>query len=125
MHNIHKRPADAEFIGYVFGLLNDFFKENEDLLLGVYKYFLDGYRADPAVLRAAEEKAVRDGILPGGSMDVREEIREEGRQEERREVILNMIQKKFDISVISEVTGLPKAEIIKFKNGELKNGQAE
>ena len=62
-------------------------------------------------------------------MDVREEIREGARQEERqardREIILNMLKEKFDISAISKVTGLPRAEIIKFKNGELKNGQAE
>ena len=123
LHSIHERPADAEFIGYVFGEFNDFFRENEDLLLGAYKYLLDGYRADPAVLRAAEEKAVRDGILPGGSvMDVREEIREEalqeGLQKGRRAVILNMLKEKFDISAISKVTGRPEEEIHKLKNGK-------
>ena len=62
-------------------------------------------------------------------MNVREEIavrnrqegRQEGRQEERRAVILNMLQKNLEIPFISEVTGLPEAEIIKFKNGEIKS----
>ena len=50
---------------------------------------------------------------------------EKGRHEERQEVILNMLQAKTDVSFISKVTGLPKAEIIKFKNGKFKNGKAE
>ena len=50
---------------------------------------------------------------------------EKGRHEERQEVILNMLQKELDAGLISEVTGLPKAEIIKFKNGKFKNGKAE
>ena len=44
--------------------------------------------------------------------------RQEGRQEERRAVILNMLQEKLDASLIAKVTGLPEAEIIKFKNGK-------
>ena len=55
----------------------------------------------------------------------RQEGRQEGRHEERQEVILNMLQKELDAGLISEVTGLPKAEIIKFKNGKFKNGKAE
>ncbi len=47
--------------------------------------------------------------------------RQEGRQEERRAVILNMLQKNLEIPFISEVTGLPEAEIVKFKNGEIKS----
>ena len=63
----------------------------------------------------------------------RHEGRHEGRQEERQAVILNMLRKNLEIPLISEVTGLPEAEIIKFKNGGIKsappagdqNGQAE
>ncbi len=53
--------------------------------------------------------------------------RQEGRQEERRAVILSMLQKNLDISLISEVTGQPKAKILKLKNGKagIKNGKAE
>ena len=45
------------------------------------------------------------------------EGRQEGRQEERQQVVLNMLKKKLNISVISEVTGLSKTEIKKLKNG--------
>ena len=54
-----------------------------------------------------------------------ESIREEGmqkgmqkgRQERDKEVILNMLKEKADISFISKVTGLPAKEIKKLKNG--------
>ncbi len=52
--------------------------------------------------------------------DVREIIKErgrwEGRQEGRQEVVLNMLKKKLDISIISEVTSLSEKEIKKLKN---------
>ena len=51
----------------------------------------------------------------------RKKGRQEGRQAREREVILNMLQKKFDISVISEVIGLPEAEVIRFKDNGLKS----
>ena len=41
----------------------------------------------------------------------------EGRQERNKEVILNMLKKKTDISFISEVTGLSEKAIKKLKNG--------
>ncbi len=50
----------------------------------------------------------REGIKKG---------RQEGRQEERQQVVLNMLKKKLNISVISEVTGLSEKEIKKLKNG--------
>ena len=58
-------------------------------------------------------------------MNVREEIavrsRQEGRQEGHKEVALNMLKEKLDASLIAKVTGLPEAEIVKFKNGEIKS----
>ena len=45
-----------------------------------------------------------------------QEGRLEGRQERDKEVVLNMLQKKLDISVIAEITGLSEAEIKKLKN---------
>ncbi len=65
------------------------------------------------VLYKAEQKGVKKGMQKG---------RLEGRQARDREVILNMLQKKMEISLISEVTGLPKAKIHRLKNGSLKNG---
>ncbi len=131
LRDIHEpRADDAAFVDRFFASLNDCFKSDEDLMLGASLYLEHGYGISLAVLKAAEERAVRDGILPkGGYMNVREEIavrnrqegRQEGRQEERRAVILNMLQKNLEIPFISEVTGLPEAEIIKFKNGEIKS----
>ena len=129
LNNIHSARADAAFIGRFFGLLNDFFKdrENEGLLLGSYEYLLFGYGADSAVLKAAERRAVREGILPeGGLMNIREEIRadarqegwQEGRQEGHEEVALNLLQKNLEIPFISEVTGLSEQKIHKLKNGK-------
>ena len=43
--------------------------------------------------------------------------REKGMKEGIQKVTLNMLKKNTDISLISEVTGLPKAEIKKLKNG--------
>ena len=42
---------------------------------------------------------------------------QEGWQKGQQELILKMLDKKLDLSVISEVTGLPKQEIKKLKNG--------
>ena len=57
------------------------------------------------VLYKERQKGVKKGV-------------QKGRQEERRNVILNMLKEKFDISDISKVTGLPKAKILKLKNGK-------
>ena len=57
------------------------------------------------VLYKAEQKGVKKGM-------------QKGRQEERRNVILSMLKEKFDISDISKATGLPKAKILKLKNGK-------
>ena len=63
------------------------------------------------VLYKAEQKGLKKGMQKG---------RLEGRLEERRDVILSMLKEKFDISDISKATGLPKAKILKLKNGKAK-----
>ena len=112
----------------------DILKKYPNFVLNIVDYFLEAYKMKPEVWAEAELEAVRRGLLEkGGNMTIQEEIKErgrqEGRQEERqardREVILNMLQEKLEASLIAKVTGLPEAEIVKFKNGELKNGQAE
>ena len=65
-----------------------------------------------------EREAVRRGIFTKvGFMNIREHFKEEGRQEgiqkRDREVVLNMLKKKLDVSFISEVTGLSEEEIKK------------
>ena len=46
-----------------------------------------------------------------GRQEGRREGRREGRQEERKQVVLNMLKKELNISVISEVTGLSEEAI--------------
>ena len=41
-----------------------------------------------------------------------------GRQEGRQEVVLNMLKKKMDVSLIAEITNLPEKEIKKLKNSK-------
>ena len=48
---------------------------------------------------------------------LKEEGREEGREEGHEELILKMLKKELDISLVSEVTGLSEEEIRKLKNG--------
>ena len=60
---------------------------------------------------------VIETIEEKGRWKGRQEGRKEGRQEGRKEVILNMLKKRLDISLISEVTGLPVKEIKRLKNG--------
>jgi len=57
-------------------------------------------------------EGMRQGIRKG-----RQEGLQEGRQERDKEVVLNMLKKKAEISFISEVTGLSEKEIKKLKNG--------
>ena len=60
-------------------------------------------------------------------MNIKEYIKEEGRQEglqqglqQRDKVVLNMLKKKLDTSLIAEVTGLSEEEIKKLKNRSRK-----
>ena len=65
----------------------------------------------------------------GGYRNTREYIKEEGRQEgmrkgiqqgmqkERRQVVLNMLKEKAEITFICKVTGLSEEEVKQLKNG--------
>ena len=77
-----------------------------------------------------EREALERGFLnKGGVMNIREYIKQkgvqegwqkgqqEGGQKKQQELILKMLKEKLDLSVISRVTGLPKQEIKKLKNG--------
>ncbi len=134
LRHVRDRGADVEFVLKVLGMFGgDLLKKYPNFVLNIVDYLLEGYKMKPEVWMEAEREAVRRGLLKkGGNMTIQEEIKERGRQEGRqsrdREVILNMLKEKFEISSISKVTGLPEAEIIKLKNGEVKssqNGQAE
>ena len=60
---------------------------------------------------------IQEEIKQRGVLEGRKQGMQQGREEERRQVILNMLQNKLDIALITKVTGLPEAEIIKLKNG--------
>ncbi len=62
--------------------------------------------------KEGERKGLRKGRQEGERKG-----RREGRQEGRQEVVLNMLKKKLDTSLISEVTGLSEKAIKKLKNG--------
>ena len=67
------------------------------------------------------EKGLLQGVQKG-RMEGKMEGRMEGRMERDKEVIAKMLKKNLQISVISEVTGLSRAQIKKLQNGA-KNGK--
>ena len=65
-------------------------------------------------LDSAREEGLRQGIKQGMQRGM-----QQGREEGVQAVIGNMLKKELDISLISSVTGLSKAEIVKLtKNGD-------
>ena len=58
---------------------------------------------------------IQEEIKQRGVLEGRKQGMQQGREKERCQVILSMLQKKADVAFISEVTGLPEAEIIKLK----------
>jgi len=62
-----------------------------------------------------KEKGRWEGEREGLKKGRREGLRE-GRRERDKEVILNMLKEKADITFISKVTGLSEEEIKKLKN---------
>ena len=117
-------------------------ERRKDTVLKILEYLFDNTGLDEQTWKKAEVLLIEEGLLTrGGIMDIREHIREkgrwegrqegrlegrqEGRQEGRlegqqkrnREVILNMLKEKADISFISKVMGLSEKEIKKLKNG--------
>ena len=134
LREVWSSKADLAFLRRFFGLSQDILGKHDTLILSVIEYLTTGYKVKPEVWRKAEAEAVKQGLLKrGGYMDIRKHIeergrekglkkglkegRQEGRQERDREVILNMLQNKLDVSLICKVTGLSEAEVNKLKNG--------
>ena len=122
---------DVGSLENVMRLIGEFSGTRDDLILSAMDYVVN---AVPGISRkvweTAERVAVKKGVLAkGGYMNIKERFKEEGRlegiqkgrlegiQKGRLEVVRNMLDKKMDASLISEVTGLPKKEIQKLKNG--------
>ena len=77
-----------------------------------------------SIEEVAEERGLQKGMHAGlqtgraeGIQTGRAEGLQQGRQKERQQVILNMLQKRLDVSLISEVTGLSEEEIKRLQNG--------
>ena len=101
-------------------------KQKKDQLVGLSNYLNKARGISSDLLKKVEKRAIKEGILKkGGYMNFTEEIKKEaklegwqkGQKEGIKGVILKMLQKKTDISFISEVTGLSTKEIKKLKNG--------
>lgn len=86
---------------------NEYVKKAEEEL-----EYLSG---DAAERRLAElrEKAIRDeaAAMAGATRRGIEKGIEQGKEEEKFQIAKKMLEKKIDITVISEVTGLTKEEI--------------
>ena len=77
-----------------------------------------------------EQELVEEGVFTkGGYMDTIQYMKEQERmkglrkglrkgiEKGRKEVIVNMLKEKLDITLVSKVTGLPTKEIKKLQNG--------
>ena len=101
----------------VSGMTEKFLKELDQFAVEKGVFPKGGYMTAREYIR---EKARQEGIQQGvqqGIQQGRQEGMQQGRQKELQAVVCNMLKKKLDISLISSVTGLPEAEIIKLKNG--------
>ena len=135
--------AEKKRLKETVSLFDNWPGDKEDLALSLGDYL---WSAVPGMTKELweelEREAVSKGIFSkGGYMNIREYIKEEGRQEGiqkgmqegrqkgrqegiqkgmqegRQQVVLNMLQKRLDTSLISEVTGLSEEEIKKLQNG--------
>jgi len=109
-----------------------------DVTLVIVEYLIDNAGLDWKTWGEVEELLIQEGTIlekkdRGRILDIREHIKEkgrwegereglkkgrrEGRKKERQKIVLNMLKKKMDISVIAEVTGLSEKAIKQLKNG--------
>ena len=99
-------------------------EERENLVKTAVDYMR---RYDPCfawdIVEEIETQTVGKGeaIMTPALRSSLEEARMEGKMERDKEVIARMLQEKMQISVISKVTGLSRAQIKKLQNGS-KNG---
>ena len=99
------------------------------LIVSVTDYLQSFFKMDKKfekLWQKVEKELVEEGIFKrGGHMDAIKHIEERGHikglrkglRKGRQEVILKMLEKKLDIKLISEVTGVSTREIKKLKNG--------
>ena len=138
--------ANVVFVEGIMDLLKGFSGSRDSLILSVMDYLQAISGMTNEVWKTAEKRALIKGLFQkGGYVDIREHIKEQGRQEGlqegrqeglqeglqegrqeglqegrqkgRQELILKMLKKELDISLVSEVTGFSEEEINKLKNG--------
>ena len=102
------------------------FSDRKDIILSLADYLESAGAVTEKLWRKLEQELVLEGTFKkGGYMNTREYIKEEGRQEgmrkgiqkERRQVVLNMLKEKAEITFICKVTGLSEEEVKQLKNG--------
>ena len=111
-------------------LLREFWHKRRDLVSGTIDYFEATGVLSQKRWKIIEREAIAKGLLTkGGLMGFKEILTEkahmrgiqkgmqQGMQKKEQAVILNMLKKKLDTSLIAEVTGLSEKEIKKFQNG--------
>ena len=90
-------------------------EREKGLQTGLQKGLLQG-------MQKGRMEGIQKGLLQGMQKG-RTEGKMEGRMERDKEVIAKMLKKNLQISVISEVTGLSKAQIKKLQNGSKSNSK--
>ena len=119
LKEVWSSKADLIFLRHVLSLSKSILEKRENFILSIMEYLVTGYKIKPEVWKEAETEVIKQGLLKkGGYMDIKEYIKEMGRQEGRQEVVLNMLKKKMDVSLIAEITNLSEKEINKLKNGK-------
>ena len=131
---------DAEKLKKALILFKNWHGDKEDLALTVGNYLQATVPGmNEKLLEELDQFAVETGVFSkGGYMTAREYIKEEGRREgvlkgreegvqqgmqqgmqkRDKEVIGNMLKQRLDISLISKVTGLSEAEIVKLQSSD-------
>ena len=87
----------------------------------------EGIKQGITIIEEARAEAKQEGrqegikqgitIIEEAKAEAKQEGHRKGRMERDQEVILNMLKENTDIAFISKVTGMPKEEIEKLKNG--------
>ena len=126
LSDIWRLKAEGLSLEDIEELLRKFWHKRRDLVSGTIDYFKATGVLSEKRLEIIEREAIAKGLLTkGGAMTFKESYAEEGRikgiqqgrQEQQQAVVLNMLKKKLDTSLIAEVTGLSEKEIKKFKKG--------
>ena len=107
--------------------------KGEDTILKVMEYLQEQTSLDKKKWKKIISLLNKEKLIKGEKiMDIRKYIEEKGVQKGlqagrkagmvagKQAVVLNMLKKKMDFSLISEITGLSKEEIEKIKNTKLK-----